>query len=177
MFVETSLRRPQLIGSKEDKDGSLEVTGQLGDVMKESARIAYTFARAFLMEQDPDNDFLVTSHIHLHVPEVGPCHTPPHVIPHLSSSPLPLCPGRYPQGWPQCRLHHCHCTAVPGFGAASVAEPGHDWGGLPHWQGVACGWHQGEDHRGECLLPLPLGYLRVEEHPADTPFLRLNVLV
>lgn len=37
--------------------------------MKESARIAYTFARAFLMEQDPENDFLVTSHIHLHVPE------------------------------------------------------------------------------------------------------------
>lgn len=69
LFVETSLRRPQLSGSKEDKDGSLEVTGQLGDVMKESARIAYTFARAFLMEQDPENDFLVTSHIHLHVPE------------------------------------------------------------------------------------------------------------
>lgn len=69
LFVETSLRRPQPSGSKEDKDGSLEVTGQLGDVMKESARIAYTFARAFLMEQDPENDFLVTSHIHLHVPE------------------------------------------------------------------------------------------------------------
>lgn len=67
MFVETSLRRPQPSGSKEDKDGSLEVTGQLGDVMKESARIAYTFARAFLMEQDPENDFLVTSHIHLEV--------------------------------------------------------------------------------------------------------------
>ncbi|CAO2641083.1 Lon protease homolog, mitochondrial, partial [Lemmus lemmus] len=58
-----------VMGSREDKDGSLEVTGQLGDVMKESARIAYTFARAFLMEHDPDNDFLVTSHIHLHVPE------------------------------------------------------------------------------------------------------------
>ncbi|XP_028619310.1 lon protease homolog, mitochondrial [Grammomys surdaster] len=69
LFVETSLRRPQPSGRKEDKDGSLEVTGQLGDVMKESARIAYTFARAFLMEQDPENDFLVTSHIHLHVPE------------------------------------------------------------------------------------------------------------
>lgn len=69
LFVETSLRRPLLRGGRDDKEGSLEVTGQLGDVMKESARIAYTFARAFLMEQDPDNDFLVTSHIHLHVPE------------------------------------------------------------------------------------------------------------
>lgn len=71
MFVETSLRRPRDrdTDGKENKDGSLEVTGQLGDVMKESARIAYTFARAFLMQRDPRNDYLVTSHIHLHVPE------------------------------------------------------------------------------------------------------------
>ncbi|XP_054937203.1 lon protease homolog, mitochondrial isoform X2 [Physeter macrocephalus] len=67
LFVETSLRRPR--DSKGDKDGSLEVTGQLGEVMKESARIAYTFARAFLMRYDPTNEYLVTSHIHLHVPE------------------------------------------------------------------------------------------------------------
>ncbi|XP_077635664.1 lon protease homolog, mitochondrial [Crocuta crocuta] len=69
LFVETSPRRPRDKDSKGDKDGSLEVTGQLGDVMKESARIAYTFARAFLMQRDPTNDYLVTSHIHLHVPE------------------------------------------------------------------------------------------------------------
>ncbi|XP_077187935.1 lon protease homolog, mitochondrial [Paroedura picta] len=66
LFIETSLRRPK---DKENKEGSLEVTGQLGDVMKESAKIAYTFARAFLMQKEPTNDFLVTSHIHLHVPE------------------------------------------------------------------------------------------------------------
>ncbi|XP_004378482.1 lon protease homolog, mitochondrial [Trichechus manatus latirostris] len=69
LFVETSLRRPQDKDGKGDKDGSLEVTGQLGEVMKESARIAYTFARAFLMQRDPANDYLVSSHIHLHVPE------------------------------------------------------------------------------------------------------------
>ncbi|ELW62858.1 Lon protease like protein, mitochondrial [Tupaia chinensis] len=69
MFVETSLRRPRDKDPKGDKDGSLEVTGQLGDVMKESARIAYTFARAFLMQHEPSNEFLVSSHIHLHVPE------------------------------------------------------------------------------------------------------------
>uniref|UniRef100_A0A2K6NRN7 Lon protease homolog, mitochondrial n=1 Tax=Rhinopithecus roxellana TaxID=61622 RepID=A0A2K6NRN7_RHIRO len=69
LFVETSLRRPQDKDAKGDKDGSLEVTGQLGEVMKESARIAYTFARAFLMQHDPANNYLVTSHIHLHVPE------------------------------------------------------------------------------------------------------------
>ncbi|KAM3938826.1 lon protease homolog, mitochondrial [Leptodactylus fuscus] len=66
LFIETSLRRPL---DKESKEGSLEVTGQLGDVMKESAKIAYTFARAFLMKKHPENKFLVTSHIHLHVPE------------------------------------------------------------------------------------------------------------
>ncbi|XP_028906644.1 lon protease homolog, mitochondrial [Ornithorhynchus anatinus] len=66
LFIETSPRRPR---EKESKDGSLEVTGQLGEVMKESAKIAYTFARAFLMQKMPSNDFLMTSHIHLHVPE------------------------------------------------------------------------------------------------------------
>ncbi|XP_023674624.2 lon protease homolog, mitochondrial [Paramormyrops kingsleyae] len=70
LFIETSLRRPREAPSKEGpREGSLEVTGQLGDVMKESARIAYTFARAFLMQEQPHSDFLVTSHLHLHVPE------------------------------------------------------------------------------------------------------------
>ncbi|XP_061834420.1 lon protease homolog, mitochondrial [Nerophis lumbriciformis] len=67
LFIETSLRRP--VGKDAKGEGSLEVTGQLGDVMKESAKIASTFARAFLMQQEPDNDFLVNSHLHLHVPE------------------------------------------------------------------------------------------------------------
>lgn len=69
LFVETSLRRPPDPEGKGDKDGSLEVTGQLGEVMRESASIAYTFARAFLMQREPANRCLVTSHIHLHVPE------------------------------------------------------------------------------------------------------------
>uniref|UniRef100_A0A8D0AGI2 Lon protease homolog, mitochondrial n=1 Tax=Sander lucioperca TaxID=283035 RepID=A0A8D0AGI2_SANLU len=68
LFIETSLRRPT--GGAETKgEGSLEVTGQLGDVMKESAKIASTFAKTFLMTQEPDNHLLVNSHLHLHVPE------------------------------------------------------------------------------------------------------------
>lgn len=48
----------------------MEVTGHLGDVMKESTRIAYTFAKTFLPAViDPTNTFLSNSHIHLHVPE------------------------------------------------------------------------------------------------------------
>ncbi|XP_040846650.1 lon protease homolog, mitochondrial [Ochotona curzoniae] len=69
LFVETSLRRPPTGTGDKDRDGSLELTGQLGEVMKESASIAYTFARAFLMRHDPANQRLLTSHIHLHVPE------------------------------------------------------------------------------------------------------------
>ncbi|XP_061635242.1 lon protease homolog, mitochondrial isoform X1 [Phyllopteryx taeniolatus] len=67
LFIETSVRRPSVKDGK--GEGSLELTGQLGDVMKESAKIASTFARAFLMQQEPENDFLVNSHLHLHVPE------------------------------------------------------------------------------------------------------------
>jgi len=66
LFIETSLRNPT---SDPTKDGSLEVTGQLGDVMKESAKIAYTFAKSFLAKKDESNKFLINSHIHLHVPE------------------------------------------------------------------------------------------------------------
>uniref|UniRef100_A0A8C5CCH1 Lon protease homolog, mitochondrial n=2 Tax=Gadus morhua TaxID=8049 RepID=A0A8C5CCH1_GADMO len=68
LFIETSLRRPREPVLKEG-EGSLELTGQLGDVMKESAKIASTFARSFLMTQDPQNSFLVNSHLHMHVPE------------------------------------------------------------------------------------------------------------
>uniref|UniRef100_A0A3Q2DVP3 Lon protease homolog, mitochondrial n=1 Tax=Cyprinodon variegatus TaxID=28743 RepID=A0A3Q2DVP3_CYPVA len=68
LFIETSLRRP-LGGADTKGDGSLEVTGQLGEVMKESAKIASTFARAFLMAKEPENTFLTSSHLHLHVPE------------------------------------------------------------------------------------------------------------
>lgn len=48
--------------------GALNVTGQLGDVMKESAQIAHTVARAILLEKEPDNPFFANSKLHLHVP-------------------------------------------------------------------------------------------------------------
>lgn len=37
--------------------------------MKESTRISYTFAKTFLSDLSPTNNFLINSHIHLHVPE------------------------------------------------------------------------------------------------------------
>ncbi|KAL6657231.1 hypothetical protein ACP70R_005011 [Stipagrostis hirtigluma subsp. patula] len=51
-----------------DGKGALVLTGQLGDVMKESAQIAHTVGRAILLEKEPDNNFFANSKVHLHVP-------------------------------------------------------------------------------------------------------------
>ncbi|KAK8732918.1 hypothetical protein OTU49_006652 [Cherax quadricarinatus] len=64
LYIETMAR-----SAEEGKDGRLETTGHLGDVMKESTRIAYTYAKHFLAKMFPDNNMLDKSNIHLHVPE------------------------------------------------------------------------------------------------------------
>ena len=45
------------------------LTGQLGDVMKESAEIAYSYVAAHLKEHRADEKFFDTSFVHLHIPE------------------------------------------------------------------------------------------------------------
>jgi ATP-dependent Lon protease len=47
---------------------NLTLTGQLGDVMKESARAALSWFRAHASEYGADPDFFKNSEIHLHVP-------------------------------------------------------------------------------------------------------------
>ncbi|KAG2377593.1 hypothetical protein C9374_009109 [Naegleria lovaniensis] len=49
--------------------GSLKCTGQMGDVMKESTSIAYTYAKNHLYSIDPKNDYFRKTHIHMHIPE------------------------------------------------------------------------------------------------------------
>ncbi|KAJ1653140.1 ATP-dependent Lon protease pim1 [Dispira simplex] len=49
--------------------GHLVKTGQLGDVMKESTTIAYTFVRSLLSTRFPGNDYFARHNVHLHVPE------------------------------------------------------------------------------------------------------------
>jgi ATP-dependent Lon protease len=48
--------------------GSLTLTGQLGDVMKESARAALSWVRAHANEWQIDPDFFKNSELHVHVP-------------------------------------------------------------------------------------------------------------
>jgi ATP-dependent Lon protease len=48
--------------------GSLTLTGQLGDVMKESARAALSWFRAHAAAYGADPDFFKSAEIHLHVP-------------------------------------------------------------------------------------------------------------
>ena len=57
------------IPNKTDEEGSLTLTGSLGDVMKESVEIAYSFAKLFLHKKDDTNTFLDSSHLHMHFPE------------------------------------------------------------------------------------------------------------
>ncbi|HTG89625.1 MAG TPA: endopeptidase La [Vicinamibacterales bacterium] len=50
-------------------NGSLTLTGQLGDVMKESARAALSWVRAHANEWQIDPDFFKNSELHVHVPQ------------------------------------------------------------------------------------------------------------
>jgi len=68
LYVECVEKTPR---NKNDKNQEvqLELTGRLGDTMKESARIAATVARQKLKQVDPKNQFFNGGNLHLHVPE------------------------------------------------------------------------------------------------------------
>lgn len=60
LFIETALMPGK---------GRLVLTGQLGDVMKESARAAFSYARSHWQELELRQDFAKNLDVHIHVPE------------------------------------------------------------------------------------------------------------
>ena len=50
-------------------EGKLKLTGQIGDVMQESAAVAYSFVKSILHEYDIRNEKFENNEIHIHVPE------------------------------------------------------------------------------------------------------------
>ena len=52
-----------------DGTGKIELTGSLGDVMKESAKTAISFIRTIAKKYDIDAEFYKTKDIHIHFPE------------------------------------------------------------------------------------------------------------
>lgn len=50
-------------------DGKLQLTGQLGDVMKESAKTGYSYVRAHCSDYGIDSMFYKNKDIHIHIPE------------------------------------------------------------------------------------------------------------
>lgn len=53
------------------RDGRIKVSGNLGDVMKESTDIAFSYVRNLLQRIDAKNDFFDTAFVHIHVPDGG----------------------------------------------------------------------------------------------------------
>mmetsp|Transcript_9186 Transcript_9186/g.27645 ORF Transcript_9186/g.27645 Transcript_9186/m.27645 type:complete len:878 (-) Transcript_9186:1288-3921(-) len=51
------------------KKPGFRTTGQMGEVMKESAEIAISYAKSELLRRDPENKFFETAFVHLHMPE------------------------------------------------------------------------------------------------------------
>lgn len=49
--------------------GELKLTGQMGDVMKESAQTALTYVRSICPEYQVENDYFAKHDIHIHIPE------------------------------------------------------------------------------------------------------------
>jgi len=49
--------------------GVVQITGQLGEVMKESAQAAYSYVRSHYQDFDLKSDFYKTIDLHIHVPE------------------------------------------------------------------------------------------------------------
>lgn len=60
LYIETAKRKYGVNTVDKPSDGTLELTGHLGQVMKESAQISMTVARNYLKTEDINNNYLET---------------------------------------------------------------------------------------------------------------------
>ncbi|KFH44043.1 Lon protease-like protein [Hapsidospora chrysogenum ATCC 11550] len=65
MYTESILQAPLSHSSRP----SIQITGNLMTVMKESTQIAYSFAKSFAVKNFPDNGFLHKAKVHMHLPD------------------------------------------------------------------------------------------------------------
>ncbi|KAH3836287.1 hypothetical protein DPMN_109657 [Dreissena polymorpha] len=69
LYIETVVKKALDLDTDSKEKGDLQVTGNLGDVIKESVQLAYTYSKLFLRRVDDSSQFLEKAHIHLHLPE------------------------------------------------------------------------------------------------------------
>ena len=148
---ESSKRKNKLVGgSRKTVGGTLKTTGQLGDVMTESATIAHTFAKNFVALRHPGNDYFDVTKLHLHVPAGS---TPKVVIGAFTKSRTTVCPYKtdtffyLSQGRAERGVHDGHGDGEFGDGQGGPAEPRDDGRGDAYRNRHADWRRQGENNR------------------------------
>ncbi|OMH79765.1 Lon protease-like protein, partial [Zancudomyces culisetae] len=68
LYIE-SIVKDKATSNNDEFKGKIVVSGKLGQVMQESANLAYTYAIVYLSQNHPQNKFFKSAGIHLHVPE------------------------------------------------------------------------------------------------------------
>jgi Lon-like ATP-dependent protease len=72
VYVETVSERIQSIEmeeSEKNEETGIQRTGSMGSIMEESSEIAFFYARNFLHQIDPSNNYFLKHKIHMHTPE------------------------------------------------------------------------------------------------------------
>ncbi|PCJ59451.1 MAG: endopeptidase La [Planctomycetota bacterium] len=87
----TNLLVESIVTSDDQKSGIFKQTGQLGDVMKESSQIAYSYIKANIGRYGGDAKYFDTRSVHLHVPAGGTPKDGPSAGITMASSLLSLC--------------------------------------------------------------------------------------
>lgn len=101
----------------------LKLTGKLGDVMKESAEIAYSYVFSHTKSYQKSPEFFDKSLVHLHVPE-----------------------GATPKDGPKCGYFNGDSFIVIGERRACSSRARHDGRTNTDRAGACCGWYSGKNY-------------------------------